>query len=39
MKNKEDSNIQVEYGKEKLKQILKDLLKQEYINYKTMNEK
>lgn len=33
MKNEEKINIQVEYGKEDLKQILIRLLKEQYINY------
>lgn len=32
-------NIQIEYGQEDLKQIIIELLKWQYINYITMNEK
>lgn len=32
-------NISIEYGKESLKQIVLKLLKEEYINYITINEK
>ncbi len=32
-------NIHIEYGNANLKQILLELLKEEYINYITMNEK
>ena len=39
MKNKEKVSIQIEYGEAELRQILIDLLKQQYINYLTMNEK
>ncbi len=39
MKNDQNSNIQIEYGKADLKQILLELLKEQYINYITMNEK
>lgn len=39
MKDKEAINVSVEYGKESLKQIILKLLKEEYINYITMNEK
>lgn len=39
MKNRQNLNIQIEYGKENLKQILIELLKEQYINYITMNEK
>ncbi len=31
--------IRIEYGKESLKQIILKLLKEEYINYITINEK
>ena len=39
MKNGQNVNIKIEYGKENLKQILIELLKEQYINYITMNEK
>ena len=39
MKNGQNVNIQIEYGKESLKEILIELLKEQYINYITMNEK
>ena len=39
MKNKEILSVSVEYGKESLKQIILKLLKEEYINYITINEK
>ena len=39
MKNVQNVNIQIEYGKENLKEILTELLKDQYINYITMNEK
>jgi hypothetical protein len=39
MKNKQNVNIQIEYGKAELKQILLELLKEQYINYITINEK
>lgn len=39
MKNEKNINIQIEYGKENLKQIIIDLLKEQYINYITINEK
>ncbi len=39
MKNKQNANIQIEYGKAELKQILLELLKEQYINYITINEK
>lgn len=39
MKNGQNVNIQIEYGKEYLKEILLELLKDQYINYITMNEK
>lgn len=39
MKNGQDANIQIEYGKENLKEILTELLKEQYINYITMDEK
>ena len=31
MKNSEDINIQIRYGKQNLKEILSELLKQKYI--------
>ena len=39
MKNGQNIKIQIEYGKEDLKEILIELLKEQYINYITMNEK
>ena len=39
MKNGQNTNIQIEYGTENLKEILVGLLKEQYINYITMNEK
>lgn len=39
MKNKQNANIQIEYGKAELKLILLELLKEQYINYITINEK
>lgn len=39
MKRETNINIQIEYGKEDLKEILMELLKEQYINYITMNEK
>lgn len=39
MKNEQNANIQIEYGKAHLKQILLELLKEQYISYITMNEK
>ena len=39
MKSEQNANIQIEYGKEDLKQILLELLKEQYINYITINEK
>lgn len=39
MKNEQDINIKIEYGEEDLKQIIIELLKAQYINYITMNEK
>ena len=39
MKNGQNINIQIEYGTENLKEILIELLKEQYINYITMNEK
>lgn len=39
MKNEQKTNIQIEYGKSNLKQILLELLKEQYINYITINEK
>lgn len=38
MKNVQNVNVQIEYGKEDLKDILLELLKQQYISYITMNE-
>ena len=39
MKNGQNLNIKIEYGEENLKEILIGLLKEQYINYITMNEK
>ena len=39
MKNGQSVTIQIEYGTENLKEILVELLKEQYINYITMNEK
>lgn len=39
MKNKQNANIQIEYGNVNLKQILLELLKEQYIEYITINEK
>ena len=39
MKNEARWNVSIEYGKESLKQIILKLLKEEYINYITINEK
>lgn len=39
MKNEQNSHIQIEHGKAELKQILLELLKEQYINYITINEK
>ena len=39
MKNGQNINIQIEYGTENLKEILIELLKEQYIKYITMNEK
>ena len=39
MKNGQNENIQIEYGAENLKEILIELLKEQYINYITINEK
>ena len=38
MKNGQNVNIQIEYGIENLKEILIELLKEQYINYITVNE-
>lgn len=39
MKDKQILNVSIEYGEESLKQIVLKLLKEEYINYITVNEK
>ena len=39
MKKETNISIKIEYGKESLKEILIELLKEQYINYITMNEK
>ena len=38
MKNGQNANIQIEYAIENLKEILIELLKEQYINYITVNE-
>lgn len=37
MKNEQNVKIHIEYGKENLKEILIELLREQYINYITMN--
>ena len=39
MKNGQNVNIQIEYGKVSLKEIITELLKEQYVNYITINEK
>lgn len=39
MKKSENINIQIQYGKRNLKEILAELLKQKYIEYITINQK
>lgn len=39
MKNGQNVNIQIEYGTENLREMLIELLKEQYINYITINEK
>ncbi len=39
MKNSESINIQIQYGKQNLKEILAELLKQKYIEYITIRQK
>ncbi len=39
MKSEQSLNVSIEYGKESLKQIIIKLLKEQYINYITINEK
>ena len=39
MRNEVSLNVSIEYGKESLNQIILKLLKEEYINYITINEK
>lgn len=39
MKKRQNVNIKIEYGTKNLKEILIKLLKEQYINYITMNEK
>ena len=39
MKNSENINIKIQYGKRNLKEILAELLKQKYIEYITINQK
>jgi len=39
MKNKENINIQIQYGEQNLKEIIVALLKQKYVEYITINQK
>lgn len=39
MKNKENIDIQIQYGEQNLKEILVELLNQKYIEYITKNQK
>ena len=39
MKNVQNVNIQIEYGTENLKEMLIELLEEQYINYISINEK
>ncbi len=39
MKNGQNVNIKLEYGTENLREILIELLKEQYINYITIHEK
>lgn len=39
MKNVKNINVQIEYGKKNLKEIIIQLLKEQYINYIIINEK
>ena len=39
MKNGQNVNVQIEYGTENLKEILIELLKEQYVNYIIVNEK
>ena len=39
MKNGQNVTIQIEYGTENLREILIELLKEQYINYITIHEK
>lgn len=39
MKNEQNIKIQIEYGNANLKQILLELLKEQYISYITINKK
>lgn len=39
MKNEQTINIQIEYGNANLKQILLELLKEQYIKYIIINKK
>lgn len=39
MKHETNINVKIEYGEENLKQILLELLKEQYINFITANEK
>ena len=39
VKDKQILNVSIEYGKESLKEIILKQLKEEYINYITVNEK
>lgn len=38
MKKGQNVNIQIEYGKESLKETITELLKEQYINHITTNE-
>lgn len=38
MKKEENVKIDIEYGKQNLKQLLVELLTEQYINYITINE-
>ena len=38
MKKEENVKTHIEYGKQNLKQLLTELLKEQYINYITINE-
>lgn len=38
MQKEENVKMHIEYGKQNLKQLLAELLKEQYINYITINE-